>query len=123
MRSPLRNNARLPTSVVQTALALMLLLLPPLAAARQATSLRQRRGLELSSVHQLIGDQRINGIDADVVPTFYNVSLVPRLEDSTFSGSVGIGLMVKSQRDTIELHAHPDLIIRMEDISLVHVER
>lgn len=119
MLSPHCRNARLSPSVGRA--AFMLLLLLPLLDARQAVpSARQRRGLELSSVHQLISDQRLG---AGVQPTFYNLSLVPRLEESTFTGRVGISLLAVSALDALELHAHQDLVIRTEDISLHNVDR
>lgn len=108
-------------------LRMLLLLLPALlliggswaaAAATPSTSTnqRQRRGLDLSSVHHLIPDQRLK---SGLFPLHYELDLHPMLEDNSFSGVVRIDLyVVSATRDTIELHAHYDLTIKLEDISL-----
>lgn len=100
---------------------IFVLVLLPLLHARQVLVSRQRRGVDVwSSGPQLIGDQRLGSI---VQPTFYNLSLVPCLEQMTFTGRVGISLLARKSRDWFDLHAHPDLMIQAEDISLHNVDR
>lgn len=98
----------------------LLLLLAAVCRTNIAVAVRQRRGLELSSVHHLIGDRRLT---EGIQPTAYSVKLHPVLEDSVFSGVVQINLTVTKEQSTIEVHSHYDMVIKVGDIAVRELQR
>ncbi|XP_013142020.1 PREDICTED: glutamyl aminopeptidase [Papilio polytes] len=66
------------------------------------------RSIDLSNAHSLAMESRL---EKSVMPTGYNLSLEPRIEDAVYDGYVAINLTWASDTDEITLHVSPELEI------------
>ncbi|KPJ03366.1 Endoplasmic reticulum aminopeptidase 2 [Papilio xuthus] len=66
------------------------------------------RSIDLSNAHSLAMETRL---EKSVLPTGYNLSLEPRIEDAVYEGYVAINLTWASETDEITLHVSPEVEI------------
>lgn len=74
-----------------------------------------RRSIDLSLTNQLMSETRLL---KDIVPHSYVLDLRPNILDSSFHGKVTINVTVQEKTDRITLHAHQELTIETQDISV-----
>lgn len=78
-------------------------------------TLRDRRSIDLSAAHALIPDTKL---PTAVVPNCYTLELRPDFEDNSFSGKVIINVTFVEDASEILLHAHSDLEIQQNAVTV-----